>query len=120
MTRFLYWHMNFHVEHHIFPSVPFYNLHRLRAAFAADLPPAPRGLVRAWAQMLPVLWRQRGILSRRVRPGTPAPWRHAADHSHRAYAAARRGRAGPGDAACHPPRPRRRFASASGGRVLFA
>ena len=58
-TRFLYWHMNYHVEHHMFPSVPFYNLHKLRAAIAADLPPAPRGLLRAWAQMLPVLWRQR-------------------------------------------------------------
>lgn len=59
VTRFLYWHMNYHVEHHMFPSVPFYNLHKLRAAIAADLPPAPRGLLRAWAQMLPVLWRQR-------------------------------------------------------------
>ena len=59
VTRFLYWHMNYHVEHHMFPSVPFYNLHRLRAAIESDLPPAPRGLLRAWAQMLPVLWRQR-------------------------------------------------------------
>ncbi|MCY4442189.1 MAG: hypothetical protein OXE53_18520 [Deltaproteobacteria bacterium] len=36
-----------------------YNLHRLRAAIESDLPPAPRGLLRAWAQMLPILWHQR-------------------------------------------------------------
>ena len=59
VTRFLYWHMNYHVEHHMYPSVPFYNLGRLRQAIAADLPPATRGLWRSWAQMLPILWRQR-------------------------------------------------------------
>ena len=59
VTRFLYWHMNYHVEHHMYPSVPFYNLRKLRRAIAADLPPATRGLWRSWAQMLPILWRQR-------------------------------------------------------------
>ena len=59
VTRFLYWHMNYHVEHHMYPSVPFYNLGKLRRAIAADLPPATRGLWRSWAQMLPILWRQR-------------------------------------------------------------
>ena len=47
-----------HRAPHVF-SVPFYNLHRLRAAIESDLPPAPRGLLRAWAQMLPILWHQR-------------------------------------------------------------
>ena len=59
VTRFLYWHMNYHVEHHMYPSVPFYHLGKLRQAIAADLPPATRGLWRSWAQMLPILWRQR-------------------------------------------------------------
>ncbi len=59
VVRFLYWHMNYHIEHHMFPSVPFYNLAKLRRAIASDLPTAPRGLIRAWGQMLPVLWRQR-------------------------------------------------------------
>ena len=43
----------------MYPSVPFYSLGRLRQAIAADLPPATRGLWRSWAQMLPILWRQR-------------------------------------------------------------
>lgn len=73
VTRFLYWHMNFHIEHHMFPSVPFYNLHKLRAAIADDLPAAPRGLLRAWAQMLPILWRQRGDPGYRFVPSVPVP-----------------------------------------------
>ena len=56
----------------MFPSVPFYNLHRLRAAIAADLPPATRGLLRTWAQMLPGLWRQRHDASCVMVPPLPA------------------------------------------------
>ena len=59
VMRFLYWHMNYHVEHHMYASVPFYNLGKLRKAIEFDLPEAPRGLWRAWRQMLPILYRQR-------------------------------------------------------------
>ena len=45
---FLYWNMQYHVEHHMFPAVPFYNLPALRKAFAHDLPPATHGLWGAW------------------------------------------------------------------------
>lgn len=56
---FLYWNMNYHVEHHMFPAVPFYNLPRLRAAIAADLPPAPHGLLATWRQIAVILRRQK-------------------------------------------------------------
>jgi fatty acid desaturase len=59
VVRFLYWHMNYHVEHHMYAAVPFYNLGKLRAAIAHDLPPAYPGLIAAWRAMLPVLRRQR-------------------------------------------------------------
>jgi fatty acid desaturase len=36
--RFLYWNMNFHIEHHMFAAVPFYNLPRLHALMAHDYP----------------------------------------------------------------------------------
>lgn len=55
---FLYWNMQYHVEHHMFPAVPFYNLPALRKAIEHDLPPAPHGLFATWRQILPVLKKQ--------------------------------------------------------------
>ncbi len=56
---FFYWNMQYHVEHHMFPSVPFYNLPRLRAALLHDLPPAKHGLWATWREILAILKRQR-------------------------------------------------------------
>jgi fatty acid desaturase len=56
---FLYWNMQYHVEHHMFPAVPFYNLPALRKAIERDLPPAPRGLLATWREILPILKKQR-------------------------------------------------------------
>jgi len=44
LPALLYWNMQYHVEHHMYPAVPFYNLPKLRAALIHDLPPAPHGL----------------------------------------------------------------------------
>ncbi len=50
VNRFLYWNMNYHVEHHMFPMVPYYRLPELRAArgdqarLRARLPVAVGGL----------------------------------------------------------------------------
>lgn len=59
LPAFLYWNMQYHVEHHMFPAVPFYNLGRLRKAIAHDLPPAPHGLWATWRELLPIMRRQR-------------------------------------------------------------
>jgi len=59
LPAFLYWNMQYHVEHHMFPSVPFYNLPRLRRAIEHDLPPAPHGLWATWQELLPIMKRQR-------------------------------------------------------------
>ncbi|MEO6054161.1 MAG: fatty acid desaturase [Chthoniobacterales bacterium] len=56
---FLYWNMQYHVEHHMFPAVPFYNLGKLRKAMEADLPSAPHGLWATWKQIIPVLEKQK-------------------------------------------------------------
>ena len=45
VNRFLYWNMNYHVEHHMFPMVPYYRLpelheeikRRLRAGLPVDV-----------------------------------------------------------------------------------
>jgi len=59
LPAFLYWNMQYHVEHHMFPAVPFYNLPRLRKAIEYDLPSAPHGLVATWRVILPIMRRQR-------------------------------------------------------------
>jgi fatty acid desaturase len=51
--------MQYHVEHHMFPAVPFYNLPALRKEIAHDLPPAPHGLWATWSEIIPVLKKQR-------------------------------------------------------------
>jgi fatty acid desaturase len=49
-SHFIYWRMNWHLEHHMFAAVPCYNLRRLYRAVASDLP-KPRTLIGAWREM---------------------------------------------------------------------
>jgi fatty acid desaturase len=51
--------MQYHMEHHMYPAVPFYNLPRLRRAMEDDLPPATHGLWATWREILPIMKRQR-------------------------------------------------------------
>ena len=51
VTRFLYWQMNYHTEHHMYAAVPCYNLGKLHALIRHDLPPCPRGLVGVWKEI---------------------------------------------------------------------
>ena len=41
VVRFLYWHMNYHIEHHMYAAVPCYRLGRLHRAIRHELPPLP-------------------------------------------------------------------------------
>ena len=36
--RFVYWNMNYHVEHHMFPMVPYYALPKLHDMMKHDTP----------------------------------------------------------------------------------
>ena len=47
VSRFIYWNMNYHVEHHMFPMVPYHALPRLHELIKHDLPaPNPSILAR--------------------------------------------------------------------------
>lgn len=56
--RFLYWNMNYHVEHHMFPLVPYHALPRLHAAIKSDCPPPYPSLLSAWREIVPAILRQ--------------------------------------------------------------
>ncbi len=58
VLAFLYWQMNYHIEHHMYAAVPFYNLPELHRLIKHDLPDCPRGITGAWAQIIPILRRQ--------------------------------------------------------------
>jgi fatty acid desaturase len=51
LVQFLYWHMNFHTEHHMYAAVPCYNLSRLHRAIREDLPPCPHGIIATWVEI---------------------------------------------------------------------
>ncbi len=51
LVRFLYWQMNYHIEHHMYAAVPCYNLKRLHELIKHDLAPCPDGLVAVWKEI---------------------------------------------------------------------
>src|ERR1700685_3270962 len=56
--RFLYWNMNYHVEHHMFPLVPFHALPKLHAAVKDDCPTPYPSLFSAWREIVPTVLKQ--------------------------------------------------------------
>jgi len=58
VLRFLYWNMNYHVEHHMYPMVPFHALPRLHEAIKHDTPPAYPSCWAAYREIVPALLRQ--------------------------------------------------------------
>jgi fatty acid desaturase len=57
--RFLYWQMNFHIEHHMYANVPCYNLAELHETIKHDLPPTPEGIVGVWDVIGEILRQQK-------------------------------------------------------------
>jgi fatty acid desaturase len=58
VLRFLYFSMNYHIEHHMFPMVPFHALPRLHERIEPYLPRTYTGLVDAFEEIIPALIRQ--------------------------------------------------------------
>jgi len=59
LPAFLYWNMQYHIDHHMFPAVPFFNLPKLHRLIEHDLPPTPHGLRATWKGMLDIHRRMR-------------------------------------------------------------
>jgi fatty acid desaturase len=55
VVQFLYWHMNYHIEHHMYAAVPCYKLARLHRLIQHDLPPCPQSLAATWKEIAAIL-----------------------------------------------------------------
>ncbi len=58
LVRFLYMNMNNHVEHHLYPQIPFYSLRKLRDELKDQLPEPDPGLLRTNWEVLSVVVRR--------------------------------------------------------------
>ena len=57
-SRFIYWNMNYHVEHHMFPMVPYHALPELHKEIMNDCAKPYASILEAYAEILPTMRRQ--------------------------------------------------------------
>lgn len=91
--RFLYWNMNYHIEHHMFPMVPYHALPQLHAEMKGDCPLPSPSTWSAFKEVVVALWKQRRdptYTIRRELPPNAQPYR---------YEPVQRGKGGMDDAA---------------------
>lgn len=77
VSRFIYWNMNYHIEHHMFPLVPYYRLPELHEVCKFDFPAPKKSIWDGYSEMLPALWKQRtdpDFYLRRPLPETANPY----------------------------------------------
>ena len=73
LGRFLYMNMNNHVEHHLYPQVPFFALPALREAVASQVPAPDPGFFRTNREVFTVVVRRTLGLSTRAATIRQAP-----------------------------------------------
>lgn len=78
VSRFIYWNMNYHVEHHMFPMVPYHALPALHEMIQYDLPAPNPSIASGFREMWPALKRQLrydDYFVKRELPPTAKPYR---------------------------------------------
>ena len=78
ISRFIYWNMNYHIEHHMFPMVPYHALPKLHAAIKHDLPAPNASILQAYREMVPAFLRQlryEDYFLQRALPPSAKPYR---------------------------------------------
>ena len=73
ISRFIYWNMNYHVEHHMFPLVPYHRLPELHKAIIDDCPPPYPSILSAWKEILPAIIKQVKDPTHHVKRKLPEP-----------------------------------------------
>lgn len=80
--RFLYWNMNYHIEHHMFPMVPYHALPALHEEIKHDCPPASPNIWAANKEVFLAIHRQQTdptYTIERHLPSTAAPYKYFVD-----------------------------------------
>lgn len=78
VSRFIYWNMNYHIEHHMFPMVPYHALPRLHELVKHDMPAPSPSILAAYREMWPAVKRQlrdEAYFLKRDLPPTAKPYR---------------------------------------------
>ncbi|MEO9824810.1 MAG: fatty acid desaturase family protein [Paracoccaceae bacterium] len=78
ISRFIYWNMNYHIEHHMFPMVPYHALPKLHETIKDDLPVPSRGFFDGMGEVISALWKQLSDPEFRIEkelPETAQPYR---------------------------------------------
>lgn len=84
VSQWIYWNMNYHIEHHMYPMVPYYSLPALHELIKDDLPPPNTSIWDGYREMLHAIMRQRrepGYYFRKELPATARPYK---EHLHAA------------------------------------
>lgn len=79
LLRFLYSNMNYHLEHHMFPMVPYHALPALHEEIKHDCPAANKSFIAALKEALGAMWRQRDdpeYTAARILPDTAASFKY--------------------------------------------
>ena len=58
ILNFLCWNMEYHLEHHMYPMVPAYNLKKLHNAVKDQMPKPKNGFLDAYKEILPAIFKQ--------------------------------------------------------------
>ena len=58
LLNFLCWNMEYHLEHHMFPMVPAYNLKKLHNVVKDQMPKPKNGFLDAYKEILPAIFKQ--------------------------------------------------------------
>ena len=73
INRYLYWNMNFHLEHHMFPLVPYHALPKLHEIIKGDCPPPYKSIIDAYREIIPAVIKQRTDPAYCVKRPLPKP-----------------------------------------------
>ncbi|MFK0333755.1 fatty acid desaturase family protein [Rhizobium sp. NPDC090275] len=82
ISRFIYWNMNYHVEHHMFPMVPYHALPELHKLIKHDLPAPNLSMWSAYKEVLPVLVKQLRYEDHYLKRELPETAKPYLDHFH--------------------------------------